>query len=54
MSPRIEHLREDVEVMHKCKAQDEKPVPVVEMFGSKTVRETANQIGVSLHAHLTE
>lgn len=39
MSPRIEQLREAVEVMHKCKAQHEKSVPVVEMFGDKTVWE---------------
>jgi hypothetical protein len=39
MSPRIEQLREAVEVMHKVKAQHEKSVPVVEMFGDKTVWE---------------
>ena len=39
MSPRIEQLREAVEVMHKVKAQHEKSVPVVEMFGGKTVWE---------------
>lgn len=39
MSQRIDQLREAVEVMHKCKAQHEKSVPVVEMFGSKTVWE---------------
>jgi len=36
MSPRIERLREAVEVMHKVKAQHEKSAPVVEMFGGKT------------------
>jgi hypothetical protein len=39
MSPRIEQLHEAVEVMHKVKAQHEKSVPVVEMFGNKTVWE---------------
>jgi hypothetical protein len=39
MSPRIEQLREAVEVMHKCKAQHEKSVPVVEMLGAQTVWE---------------
>ena len=39
MSPRIEQLREAVEVMHKVKAQHEKSVPVVEMFGGKMVWE---------------
>ena len=38
-SPRIEQLREAVEVMHKVKAQHEKSVPVVEMFGDKTAWE---------------
>lgn len=39
MSDRIDQLREAVEVMHKCKAQHEKSVPIVEMFGDKTVWE---------------
>ena len=39
MSERIDQLREAVEVMHKCIAQHEKSVPVVEMFGDKTVWE---------------
>jgi hypothetical protein len=39
MSERIDQLREAVEVMHGCKAQHEKSVPVVEMFGTKTVWE---------------
>lgn len=39
MSPRMEQLREAVEVLHKVKAQHEKSVPVVEMFGGKTVWE---------------
>lgn len=39
MSTRIDQLREAVEVMHKCKAQHEKSVPIVEMFGDKRVWE---------------
>ncbi|HTS16368.1 MAG TPA: hypothetical protein VMP11_02235 [Verrucomicrobiae bacterium] len=39
MSPRIEQLREAVEVMHKVKAQHEKSAPVLEMFGDKTAWE---------------
>jgi hypothetical protein len=39
MSERIERLREAIEVMHKYKAQHEQSVPVVEMFGNKTVWE---------------
>jgi hypothetical protein len=39
MSERIDQLREAVEVMHKCKALHEKSVPVVEMFGARTVWE---------------
>ena len=39
MSKRIDQLREAVETMHHCKARHEKSVPVVEMFGGKTVWE---------------
>jgi hypothetical protein len=39
MSARIDQLHEAVEVMHKCKAQHEKSVPVLEMFGDKTAWE---------------
>ena len=39
MSERIEQLREAVEVMHHCKARHEQSVPIVEMFGQKTVWE---------------
>src|SRR5579859_711746 len=39
MSGRIEQLCEAIEVTHKCKAQHEKSVPVVEMLGNKTVWE---------------
>ena len=39
MRARKDQLREAVEVMHKCKAQHEKSVPLVELFGDKTVWE---------------
>jgi hypothetical protein len=39
MSERIENIRTAIETMHKCKAAHERSVPVVEMFGSKTVWE---------------
>jgi len=39
MGERIENLRTAIETMHKCKVAHERSVPVVEMFGSKTVWE---------------
>jgi hypothetical protein len=39
MSERIENLRTAIETMHGCKAKHERSVPVVEMFGKKTVWE---------------
>jgi len=39
MSERIENLRIGIETMHDCKAVHERSVPVVEMFGKKTVWE---------------
>jgi hypothetical protein len=39
MSARIENLRAAIETMHSCKAAHERSVPVVEMFGTKTVWE---------------
>ena len=52
MSPRTELLREAVEVMHKCKAQHEKSVPVVEMCEDKTVREGVVE-SFAITSHLT-
>ena len=37
MSERIENLRTAIETMHHCNAIHERSVPVVEMFGKKTV-----------------
>jgi len=39
MSERIENIRTAIETMHGCKAAHERSVPVVEMFGTKTVWE---------------
>ena len=39
MSERIENLRTAIETMHLCNAIHERSVPVVEMFGKKTVWE---------------
>lgn len=39
MSERIENLRTGIETMHKCRAVHERSVPVLEMFGSKTLWE---------------
>lgn len=39
MSERIEKLKGAVEVMHRCQATHLESVPVVEMFGAKTVWE---------------
>lgn len=39
MSKRIENLRTAIETMHQCRALHERSVPIVEMFGKKTVWE---------------
>ena len=39
MIERIENLRTAIETMHGCKATHERSVPIVEMFGNKTVWE---------------
>lgn len=39
MSPRIEKLKDAVQVMHRCKAEHLESVPIREMFGDKVVWE---------------